>query len=203
MLHTTIEGQPPLTSDSGDVTAENIAAVQDFYAQQELSISRAQWLAEQLSHFVGQPVFIVVLLVFVAVWVVVNTVLHALQMPEFDRAPFPWLQGVVALNAVLISTVVLVRQNRLAKHAEQRADLDLKVMLLIEQKTAKLIDLIEELRRDLPDVRDRHDSGAAALQKALNPVLVTAALDQRRAASEAETAAPVEAAPPVDDRARR
>ena len=52
-------------------------------------------------------------------------------------------------------------------------------MLLTEQKTAKLIDLLEELRRDLPNVKDRHDPEAAELQQSMNPDQVLAALDER------------------------
>jgi uncharacterized membrane protein len=75
---------------------------------------------------------------------------------------------------------VLSKQNRLAKLEEQRAHLDLKVNLLTEQKAAKLIDLMEELRRDLPNVENRHDSEADALQQSMNPELVLAALDERK-----------------------
>ena len=108
-----------------------------------------------------------------------NAVLREFGMAEFDPAPFFWLQGIVGLGALLTATVVLTKQNRLAKLAEQRAHLDLKVTLLTEQKAAKLIDLLEELRRDLPDVRNRHDPEAAALQQSMNPALVLAALDER------------------------
>ena len=72
------------------------------------------------------------------------------------------------------------KQNRLAKLEELRAHLDLKVTLLTEQKAAKLIDLLEELRRDLPNVRNRHDPEAMALQQPMNPELVRAALDERK-----------------------
>lgn len=75
--------------------------------------------------------------------------------------------------------MVLGKQNRLARLAEQREHLDLKVTLLTEQKAAKLIDLMEELRRDLPNVKNRHDPEAAALQHSMNPELVLAALDER------------------------
>ncbi len=74
--------------------------------------------------------------------------------------------------------MVLIKQNRLDKLAEQRAHLDLKVTLLTEQKVAKLIDLLEELRRDLPNVRNRHDPEAIALKQSMNPDLVLAALDE-------------------------
>ena len=66
------------------------------------------------------------------------------------------------MGALLTATVVLIKQNRLAKIEEQRAHLDLQLNLLTEQKTTKLIDLIEELRLDLPMVKNRHDPEAAA-----------------------------------------
>ena len=59
------------------------------------------------------------------------------------------------------------------------AVLDLKVMLLTEQKAAMLGDLMEALRRDLPNVKNRHDPEAAALRQSMNPDLVLAALDER------------------------
>jgi uncharacterized membrane protein len=85
---------------------------------------------------------------------------------------------VVGLAALLTTTVVLIKQDRVAKLSEQRAHLDLKVTLLIEQKAAKLIDLMEELRRDLPNVHNRLDPGAVALQQAMGPDAVLAALDE-------------------------
>jgi hypothetical protein len=54
----------------------------------------------------------------------------------------------------------------------------LKVSLLTEQKVAKLIDLLEELRRDLPNVKNRHDGDAALLRQGLDPGRVLAALDE-------------------------
>jgi uncharacterized membrane protein len=75
----------------------------------------------------------------------------------------------------------------LAKLEEQRAHLDLKVTLLTEQKAAKMIDLLEELRRDLPNVKNRHDPEAVALQQSMNPDLVLAALDERAEPDEPST----------------
>lgn len=163
-----------------DQISQNIAAVLEFYAREEQKISRSQRILERISRFVGQPVFLGIILIFVTLWMLANAVLREFGMAEFDPAPFFWLQGIVGLSALLTATVVLTKQNRLAKLAELRAHLDLKVMLLTEQKAAKLIDLVEELRRDLPNVRNRHDSDAAALQQSMNPDLVLAALDERR-----------------------
>ena len=162
-----------------DQISQNIEAVLEFYSREEQKISRSQRILERISCFIGQPVFIGIILLFVALWMLANTVLRQSGKAEFDPAPFIWLQGIVGLGALLTATVVLIKQNRLAKLAEQRAHLDLKVTLLTEQKAAKLIDLLEELRRDLPNVKNRHDPEAAALQQSMNPDLVLAALDER------------------------
>jgi len=159
-------------------TSENIDAVLEFYAREEQKMSHSQRALERISGLIGQPVFLGLILLFVALWMLSNALTQHFGLVPFDPEPFIWLQGIVGLGAWLTATVVLIKQNRLAKLEEQRAHLDLKVTLLTEQKAAKLIDLLEELRRDLPNVRDRHDPEAAVLQKPMNPDLVLAALDE-------------------------
>ena len=139
-----------------DQISQNIEAVLEFYTREEQKISRWQRILERFSSFMGQPVFLGLILLFVTLWMLANIVLHQFGMTEFDPTPFHLLQGIIALGALLTATVVLTKQNRLAKLAEQRAHLYLKVTLLAEQKAAKLIDLLEELRRDLPNVKNRH-----------------------------------------------
>ncbi len=165
------------SAESGQI-GQNIAAVHEFYTREEQKRSPSQRHTESIGGFVGRPAFLVVILLFVSAWMGVNLVLMAWGKVPFDEPPFIWLQGLTGLAALLTTTVVLIKQNRVAKLSEQRAHLDLKVMLLIEQKTAKLIDLMEELRRDLPNVKDRHDLGAAAMQQAMSPQGVLAALDE-------------------------
>ncbi len=162
-----------------DQISQNIAAVLNFYTRENQKVSNSQRILERISNFVGQPVFIGIILLFVVFWITTNSILRQFGLPEFDPAPFSWLQGIIGLGALLTATVVLIKQNRLAKLTEQRDHLYLKVTLLTEQKVAKLIDLMEELRRDLPNVKNRHDPEAAALQQSMNPELVLAALDER------------------------
>jgi uncharacterized membrane protein len=162
-----------------DQINQNIEAVLDFYTREDQKISRSQRILERISLFAGQPLFLGLILLFVASWMLANVMLRQLRMHEFDPAPFFWLQGGLGLGALLTATVVLTKQNRLERLAERRAHLDLKITLLTEQKTAKLIDLIEELRRDLPNVKDRHDPEAVVLQQSMKPDAVLAALDER------------------------
>lgn len=171
-----------------DQISQNIDAVLDFYTREEKKISGSQRILERISRFVGRPAFLGIILLLVGLWILANVALRLSGMAEFDPAPYFWLQGMVGLSALLTATVVLGKQNRLSRLEEQRAHLELKVNLLTEQKAAKLIDLMEELRRDLPNVRDRHDSKAAALQQAMNPDQVLAALDERSEPSDGSKA---------------
>lgn len=176
---------PPLPLDpERNHVSQNIGAVLDFYDSEERKISRPRRLLERVGHLIGQPTFLGFILAFVAAWMLVNVALGRIGRSPFDPPPFFWLQGIVGLGALLTATAVLTKQNRLARLAEQRAHLDLKVTLLTEQKAAKLIDLLEELRRDLPNVTDRHDPEAVELQQAMNPGLVLAALGEHGKADE-------------------
>ncbi len=168
----------PAESPETDQINQNIQAVKKFYVRQEQEISPSQRFVERISDFAARPLFLGIILGFVALWVLVNVELKHSGFSAFDPPPFSFLQGILGLGALLTATVVLSKQNRAAKLAERREHLDLKVTLLTEQKAAKLINLLEELRRDLPNVKDRHDPEANALQEAMNPDRVLAALDE-------------------------
>ena len=170
-------GNVPLESDP-EKASQNIDAVLDFYTREDQKISRSQRILERSSLVIGKPLYLGFILFFVLLWMTTNLGLRWSGRTPFDPAPFVWLQGLIGLGALVTATIVLSKQNRLAKLAEQRAHLDLKVTLLTEQKAAKLIDLLEELRRDLPNVANRNDPHAEALQHSMNPDLVLAVLDE-------------------------
>src|SRR5476649_1585893 len=83
------------SESEGDLTSQNIEAVQEFHTREELKISRSQRILERISGFIGQPVFPGVILLFVALWMLANAVLRQFGKAEFDPAPFFWLQGIV------------------------------------------------------------------------------------------------------------
>jgi uncharacterized membrane protein len=182
------EEAAPAQAQSAAHTGENAAAVHAFYEREERLRSAPQRHAESLGGLIGRPAFLLISLLFVVAWIGINLALAAAQLEPFDVPPYHWLQGVIGLAALLITTVVVIKQDRMDKLDVQRAHLELKVTLMIEQKTAKLIDLIEELRRDLPNVRNRHDSGAIAMQHALSAQDIRATLDMKLPASDASDA---------------
>lgn len=181
---------PESTADSADKysdpgngqISQNIETILQFYSRDEQKISSSQRALETISGSVGRPIYLGFIVLLVALWILANVMAHKLGFAEFDPAPFFWLQGLVSLGALLTTTVLLIKQNRLAKLEERRAHLELQVNLLTEQKTTKLINLMEELRRDLPMVRNRHDPEAAALQQPTDAGQVLAELDERREA---------------------
>jgi uncharacterized membrane protein len=77
-----------------------------------------------------------------------------------------------------MTTVVLITQRRQNKATELRRHLDLQINVLVEQKVTKLIELVEELRRDLPQVENRHDPEVEALKQNVNPHEVVSSLNQ-------------------------
>ncbi|MDB4935743.1 MAG: hypothetical protein JWP87_2715 [Labilithrix sp.] len=170
--------------------AETIAAIR---ARADNQRSPSQRYVESFTATIGRPATIAILLALIAVWIAWNGYEHASGRKALDEPPFFWLQGVVALYAALISTFVLATQNREKRHGEQRAYLELQVNLLAEQKTAKIIELLEELRRDMPTVRDRVDHQADAMQLPVDTKAVLSVLE------ETMDSASVDAAPPSDE----
>ena len=149
--------------------SETVVAIR---ARAENQLSLSQRLVESFTARIGRPSTIFLLLFLIGIWASWNASEVARGHQPFDPPPFFWLQGVVAIYAALISTFVLATQNREKRHNEQRAFLELQVNLLAEQKTAKIIELLEELRRDLPSVRDRVDRQADAMQQPVDTVAV-------------------------------
>ncbi len=158
---------------------QNIEVVLDFYAREDEKMSFAQRLLQRISSFIGKPIFLALILLFVFIWVTANLLYLVYLKTQFDPPPFHFLQGIIGLFALLTATIVLSNQNRTARLEEQRAHLELKLNLLTEQKAAKMIDLLEKLRLDLPNVRNRSDFEATELKHAMNPGEVLAALDER------------------------
>lgn len=178
-------GTPDPSSEPGlGPIDQNIETILAFYSREEKKMSGPQRVLEVASGFVAQPVFLGCILLLVVLWILANVFAGRLGWAELDPAPFFWLQGIVSLGALLTATVVLIKQNRLAKLEERRDHLELQVNLLTEQKVTKLINLIEELRHDLPNVKDRHDPEVVALQQPTDPEQVLAALDERRETAE-------------------
>jgi len=157
----------------------------------ERRVPRHQQLIEVLATQLGQPRILYLLLALVAGWIGLNVLWPRLA---WDAPPFFWLQGFLALLSVTTTTVVLITQTRWLRRVERRSQLDLHINLLAEEKVAKLVALLEELRRDLPSVRDRPDPEAAAMSRGTDASEV---LDELERSLDQEDPLPGRAATPA------
>ncbi|MGA2562816.1 MAG: DUF1003 domain-containing protein [Steroidobacteraceae bacterium] len=190
-----IESDSSLAPTPEALIHQNIGDIAEFQEREQRKVGQSQRRLEALSAFLGRPLYLLSLLSLVIIWIGGNTILILLGERALDPPPFSWLQGFLTLAALVTTTVVLIAQNRQTKLETQHAHLDLQVNLLTEQKVSKIIDLLEELRRDLPMVRNRHDPEAAALQQRTDTAQVLSALanvgvgDTAQAAPDAQQAA--------------
>lgn len=172
----TAQPQPSADDSLSDHISQNVESILVLHRRESQTITSSQRRLERVSRFLGRPLYLIGVVGFVALWVAYNWGASVVHLRPFDPPPFAWLDGILTFTALMTTTIVLIAQNRQAKLEQQRAHLDLQVNLLTEQKVTKLIHLLEELRRDLPMVRDRHDPQAAAMQEGADTGRVASAL---------------------------
>lgn len=162
---------------------DTVQAVARFQTSHEADASHLQRLIERITRRAGSPGFIAFLTVAVIGWITLNLGLMASGRKPIDEPPFFWLQGVVTLTALYMTVFILTTQRRDDKLAGLRDELTLELSILSEQKSAKIIELLEEMRRDDPHISDRQDDHAAALAKPADPNAVLDALKSNQESS--------------------
>jgi uncharacterized membrane protein len=158
--------------------SHNIRAITALHEREQQKLGESQRLFERLGAHMARPYYLMTILIVVIAWIGGNALLQWSGRAPFDGPPFALLQGLITLTALVTTGIVLSAQARAARFEKQREHLDLQLNLVTEQKVTKIIDLLEELRRDLPMVRDRHDPVAAELQRQTNPHLVLSAIEE-------------------------
>ncbi len=157
---------------------ETVQEISRLHAAHEAAASPLQRLVERLTKGAGRPAFAAVLTVLVLSWIGLNLGLAASGLRPLDAPPFYWLQGAVTLSALYMTILILTTQRREDELAGLREQLILELAILTEQKSAKIISLLEELRRDDPNISDREDRQAEALSTPADPNAVADALKE-------------------------
>ncbi|HEX3463016.1 MAG TPA: DUF1003 domain-containing protein [Candidatus Elarobacter sp.] len=158
---------------------ETIESVAELERKALEAASLEQRAIERFTLAIGRPRTVYLVLGVVAAWVLVNSALMLAGRPPLDPPPYFWLDGVLALAALLMTVMILTTQNRMSEIAEMRSRLNLQVTLLSERKVAKVIQLLEELRYDMPSVHNREDPEAAAFTLPTDPHAVAEQLEKR------------------------
>lgn len=126
----------------------NAAAIHQLEQQameREHTSSFARWFAS-LGGLVGSPAFVFLQVLGVALWVWAN---RPGGRAHFDPFPYVWLVLGLALEAIVISAIVLINQRQLMARAEARARVNLQFNLLIEAEITKVLKMMQELRADM------------------------------------------------------
>jgi uncharacterized membrane protein len=159
---------------------EAIDSIAELERRAQESMSPHQRWIERVTRRVGRPRVVYFILTFVSTWIGINLVLGATSHTPFDPAPFPLLDGLLTLVGLLLVVLVLTTENRTAQIELQRSRLDLQINLLTERRTAKLIDMIDALRRDLPQIPTHFDDPEVrALRTRTDPHAIAQAIEER------------------------
>ncbi len=171
------DGAAPAAAGVPEHVLQNIESVVELQRREWSATPPSRRHLEAICRLIGRPGYLVLVRASIAAWIGFNLLAARAGLLAFDPPRFAWLEGLLTAVALLTSTVILIAQNYQTRLERQRAHLDLQVNLLTEQKATKIIHLLEELRRDLPMVRDRHDAQANAMQQRADAAGVVSAIE--------------------------
>jgi len=157
-------------------TVQAIARLHQAHHERATSIER---FVDRLTGLVARPAFIGVIVLAVIGWMAANLLLRRYVGWSLDSPAFPWLQGAGELVAIVITTLILTSQRRKDELSELREQLTLELATMTEQKVAKLIALMEELRRDSPQLANRVDTEAEQMSAPADPETVAEAIKEK------------------------
>jgi uncharacterized membrane protein len=129
------------------VVERNIQALLIHRHEQEGSRTRQERIADGITRFTGSMRFVYIHLALFGAWIIINLGWIP-GVPQFDSS-FVVLAMVASVEAIFLSTFVLISQNRMAVLADQRADLDLQISLLAEHEITRLITLVTAIAERL------------------------------------------------------
>ena len=126
-----------------DAIEHNICTVVELRRQAELKKTRQDRLADWITRFSGNMLFLYLHALWFGLWILVNVGTHPLV--GFDPYPFGLLTMIVSLEAIFLSTFVLISQNKMGEVADARSDLDLQIDLLSEYEITRILRLVDAI----------------------------------------------------------
>lgn len=148
------------------VLERNIAALAERRRQEEARATLSDRIAEGITRFTGSMTFVVLHLIAFGGWIVANLG-WVPGVPPWDES-FVVLAMVASVEAIFLSTFVLISQNRMAAAADKRADLDLQISLLAEHEITKIATLLTAVAERL-DIRAAADAEMREVQRDVAP----------------------------------
>jgi uncharacterized membrane protein len=172
---------PPEPSGLSPVLERNIQALQRRREREEAEATAEERIAEAITRFTGSMRFVYLHLAFFGFWIVANLG-WVPGVPAWDPS-FVVLAMMASVEAIFLSTFVLISQNRMAAAADKRADLDLQVSLLAEHEVTKLVTLVSAIA-DRMEVETEADAEVGEITRDVAPDAVLDEIEATDAAAE-------------------
>jgi uncharacterized membrane protein len=160
------------------VVDRNIQALLEHRREQEEALGWQEKLAARIACFAGSMTFVWLHLAVYGGWIFVNLGL-APGVPAFDPT-FVVLAMIASVEAIFLSTFILITQNRMQAQADRRADLNLQISLLAEHEITRLIKMVTEIGERM-DIGAARASELSELTKDVQPEKVLDTLERREA----------------------
>ncbi|MBC5782994.1 DUF1003 domain-containing protein [Ramlibacter sp. USB13] len=125
----------------------------------------ADRIAEFVAKFCGSITFVWIHAVIFGAWLLWNVLPH---LPHFDPYPFTFLTLCVSLEAIFLSSFILIAQNYEMRVSERRNQLDLQINLLAEQENTKMLQLLDRMAKKM-GLYEEDDPEIAVLEQATRP----------------------------------
>lgn len=127
---------------------KNIEAILKLEKETLLRLSPIEHIADKVAAFAGSSPFIILHALWFGGWLLLNGRVFSGFTP-FDPYPFSFLTLVVSLEAIFLTLLVLMSQNRMTKEADKRANLDLQINMLGEQETTMILNMVQKITKHL------------------------------------------------------
>ena len=163
---------PPEPRNLSTSLKRNIEALAERRRREAENATRQERLAEVITAFTGSMAFVYLHVALYTAWILVNVGLIP-GMPKFDPS-FVILATEASVEAIFLSTFVLISQNRTAAASDKRADLDLHINLLAEHELTKLTEVVTAMAAKL----EVHLGNVAELEEVKRDVAPEAVLDE-------------------------
>lgn len=134
-------------------------------------------IADRVTRFTGSMAFVYLHLTGYGVWITAN--LGWLPgVPRWDPS-FVVLAMEASVEAIFLSTFVLISQNRMMAAAGRRDDLDLQINLLTEHEVTKIAAMVRAIAERL-DVPEANDAAVREIERDIAPEAVLDVMDEKR-----------------------
>ena len=175
--------------------AETVDAVAQIHSDHHLKRTPMEIFMDDWTARLARPAVLAAVVCGVALWIAFNLLAPLAGYAIIDEPPFPWLFEALTLLGVVMGILILSTQRRADQLAELREQMTLELASVTERKVAKVIELIEELRRDSPTLKNRTDHEARQMSERTSPGEVLIAIkdshEEKVARSDAADPAPV------------